>query len=54
MWAKKNIPDQTGKTVIITGTNVGIGFETASALYEAGSKVILACRNPQKVKDSLN
>jgi NADP-dependent 3-hydroxy acid dehydrogenase YdfG len=36
MWTKKNIPNQTGKTVIVTGANVGIGFETALALYEAG------------------
>jgi hypothetical protein len=28
MWTKQNIPDQTGKTVIVTGANVGIGFET--------------------------
>jgi hypothetical protein len=27
MWAKDNIPDQSGKTVIVTGANAGIGFE---------------------------
>ena len=37
MWTKDNVGDQTGKTVIVTGANAGIGFETALALYEAGS-----------------
>ncbi|MDB5011578.1 MAG: short-chain dehydrogenase/reductase [Mucilaginibacter sp.] len=53
MWTKSNIPDQTGKTVIITGTNAGIGFETALALYEAGAHVIMACRNLKSAEQAL-
>jgi len=53
MWTKKNIPDQSGKTVIVTGANVGIGFETALALYEAGAHVIVACRDMKKAEDTL-
>lgn len=53
MWTKQNISDQTGKTVIVTGANSGIGFETALAFYEAGARVVLACRNPDHAEQAL-
>jgi NAD(P)-dependent dehydrogenase (short-subunit alcohol dehydrogenase family) len=53
MWTKDNVGDQTGKTVIVTGANAGIGFETALALYEAGAQVILACRSLDKAQQAL-
>lgn len=45
--------DLTGRTVIITGSNCGIGFETAQALAGAGANIIFACRNVQKGEDAL-
>ncbi|KAG1654430.1 Retinol dehydrogenase 12 [Nymphon striatum] len=38
----------SGKTAIVTGSNTGIGYETALDLYKKGAKVYIACRNKEK------
>ena len=38
----------TGKTVIITGANTGIGLETAVDMAQRGARVILACRSAER------
>lgn len=38
----------SGKTVIVTGSNTGLGFETALDFYQKGAKVYVACRNKEK------
>lgn len=43
----------SGKTVIVTGSNTGLGFETALNLYQKGAKVIVACRNEEKGLDAI-
>jgi NAD(P)-dependent dehydrogenase (short-subunit alcohol dehydrogenase family) len=47
-WTFDDIPDQTGREVIVTGANTGIGFETARALALKGACVTLACRDVEK------
>jgi NAD(P)-dependent dehydrogenase (short-subunit alcohol dehydrogenase family) len=49
-WTTADIPDQTGRTAVITGANTGLGFETAAALAAKGAHVVLAVRNVEKGK----
>lgn len=42
----------TGKTVVITGSNTGIGLETASDLATRGAKIVMACRDIGKAEDA--
>jgi NAD(P)-dependent dehydrogenase (short-subunit alcohol dehydrogenase family) len=46
-WTATDIPPQTGRTAVVTGTG-GIGFEVALALARAGASVVLAGRNSAK------
>jgi 3-oxoacyl-ACP reductase-like protein len=41
-----------GKVYIVTGSNTGIGYETARALVEMGATVIMACRSVDKANEA--
>jgi NAD(P)-dependent dehydrogenase (short-subunit alcohol dehydrogenase family) len=47
-WTSKDILDQSGRTVVVTGANSGLGEVTARELARAGATVILACRDTAK------
>jgi NAD(P)-dependent dehydrogenase (short-subunit alcohol dehydrogenase family) len=49
-WTTADIPDQQGRTALITGANVGVGFETAAALAGAGARTVLACRDRSRAE----
>jgi NAD(P)-dependent dehydrogenase (short-subunit alcohol dehydrogenase family) len=46
--AGAKIPSQLGRTAVVTGATSGLGYETARALAEAGSEVILTGRDDRK------
>ena len=48
LWTTANLPDLTGRSVIITGANSGLGFETAKALAHKGASLTLAVRDRSK------
>jgi len=47
-WTADQIPDQTGRTAVVTGANSGLGAVTALELARKGAHVVLAVRTPAK------
>jgi len=47
-WNPRALPDQSGRTFVVTGANAGLGYFTSEQLAGAGAHVVLACRNPVK------
>ncbi len=51
-WSVEDIPDQSGRTAVVTGANGGLGLETARALAAAGAQVVMAARNRAKATEA--
>jgi NAD(P)-dependent dehydrogenase (short-subunit alcohol dehydrogenase family) len=52
-WNAANIPSQTGRRVVITGANSGIGFQAALELARRGAEIILPARTRAKAEDAV-
>ena len=52
-WSAADIPDQHGRTAVVTGANGGLGLETARQLAAKGAHVVMAVRNQEKAVAAL-
>jgi NAD(P)-dependent dehydrogenase (short-subunit alcohol dehydrogenase family) len=53
-WQVAGIPDQKGRTIVVTGPTVGgLGYYTALELARKGARVVLAGRTPAKVDETV-
>ena len=47
-WTAADLPDQSGRTIIVTGASSGLGVVTARELARVGARVVFAVRDPAK------
>jgi NAD(P)-dependent dehydrogenase (short-subunit alcohol dehydrogenase family) len=52
-WSAHDIPDQSGRTAVVTGANSGLGYVTARELARKGARVVLACRSEARGRDAV-
>ncbi|MFF9564877.1 SDR family NAD(P)-dependent oxidoreductase [Leifsonia sp. NPDC014704] len=53
-WDASPLPDSSGRTVVITGANAGVGYFTAEQLAGAGARVVLGCRDPERAEAAVS
>lgn len=49
-FTARSVPDQSGRTALVTGANSGIGWEAAAVLAGCGARVLLGCRSPERAE----
>ena len=47
-WTENDVPNQSGRVAIVTGSNTGLGYDTARVLAERGADVVMAVRDTAK------
>jgi NAD(P)-dependent dehydrogenase (short-subunit alcohol dehydrogenase family) len=47
-WDPHRLPDQSGRTFVVTGGNTGIGYYVAEQLATTGGRVVIASRNAER------
>lgn len=52
-WTINDMPDQTGRTILVTGATSGLGLHSAVALAARGAKLLITCRNPERGRAAL-
>lgn len=52
-WGVADMPDQRGRTAVVTGANGGLGLSTARALAAAGAEVVIAARNQERAAEAM-
>ncbi|MDH3248102.1 MAG: oxidoreductase [Acidimicrobiia bacterium] len=52
-FTARNIPDQHGRTALVTGANTGLGFWTAVHLAKAGARVLIGSRSAARGAEAL-
>jgi NAD(P)-dependent dehydrogenase (short-subunit alcohol dehydrogenase family) len=53
-WSAADVPDQSGRVAVVTGSNTGIGYQTAAVLASCGAHVVLAVRDLAKGNAALS
>jgi NAD(P)-dependent dehydrogenase (short-subunit alcohol dehydrogenase family) len=53
-WTLAQLPDQTGRTIIVTGANSGLGYASTRALAVAGAHVVMAVRSETRGRQALD
>lgn len=51
-WSEDDVPDQSGRTAVVTGANSGLGFHAARTLAARGAHVVMACRSERKGRNA--
>ena len=47
-WTENDVPKQSGRLAIVTGSNTGLGYDTARVLAAHGAAVVMAVRDTAK------